>query len=92
MDCALLKTQFNGFYAISCRHIAKPPAIFVCQHCAEEWAKENLFNDYKVVPLGFDIKLSGNFPNNSFSVIKSSDSNYTSALGALDKHELVERT
>ena len=92
MFCRLHETQFQGFYAISCRHMTKPPAIFVCQHCAEKWAKENLFNDYKVVPLSFDIELRGNFPDYSFSVIESSDTNDTSASGALNKHELKQGT
>ena len=70
MECTLSKKQFEGFYAISCRHMTKPPAIFVCRHCAEKWAKENLFNDYKVIPLGFDIELLGNFPDSGFCIVK----------------------
>ena len=86
MECTLQETQFHRFYAISCRHMTKPPAIFVCQHCAEEWAKTNLFNDYKVIPLGFDIELRGNFPDYGFSVVESSDSNDIATLGTLDEH------
>ena len=75
MDCSLLKTQFDKYYAVISERHSKPLMISVCAHCAETWAKEHLLDKYAVVPLGFDVELVGDFPDNSFDIVKISGAN-----------------
>lgn len=86
-DCTLGSSMSNGArYGITAINMARPAALFSCQHCAKSWGKERFPQGFVVALL--DAELFGNLFDVMTNVEVVHDADYAATTGALDKHEL----